>query len=645
MDRIEAYREEQTRAALVEALVQPEEDVLIEMNLVGRNEVTTNNNDTVPCLVLNLRDANSPSLVMPVTPPQLKLLSFAYAEKRLSKSVCLTLNPILVNRDGGLFDNLPWSTWTVDPQKRNRDAAAQTIDAKFHLGKRDAYNRFMGKDWKGRSISLGNMALRLKYMLEGYKDEAEEDSSRVLARRVLDLQIRESQMELAEWDYQVAVARNNRPAELLDLEKSRQECQDCIVFAQEALASLEQSSDSALADALDKIAAMTTAGGQNAAPYRGAMGYAPLLDTKDNVETSTLPYTSPYDLLKEIIGDQLNAQVIGAILENTSLVEGTLVLGGAIALRRKTPKTTITINGEALSVRDEEQDYGNQGIQGGETILVECDGDEAIGISLACNVPLRVEQSVFARASLKVIPIPSEEESKNVYDALPLWELLDKDLSLLVEGQARNQSNAEQTSPLRIPRTTTSLYDSMFGPSSGSSSSSSTMFPTDNPIQSLAEYDALSNAEKARTLMSLSNFEGKLPRPRVLRQSSDGEAPNPLDKLLLPLVDESVRRQYLIRDAELRLDEAALQELQLEKSPRQMAKEKAEEAREAGSEDVADWWENEAELYGSLRADVTQDEGSYNRFLDKDEWYERDRVARVKRIKKGSFGSLLDGIE
>lgn len=643
MDRIYAYRDEQTRAALVQALVQPEQDVLMELNLVGCTKLPTTNNDAVPCLVLS-PDANSPSLLLPITQPQLKLLSFAYAEKRLSKSVCLTLNPLLVNRDDGLFDNLPWSTWTVDPQKRNRDASSQTIDPKFHLGKRDAYNRFMGKDWKGRSISLGNMALRLKYMLEDDKDGDEEDSSQVLGRRVLDLQIRELQMELAEWDYQVAVSRNNRPTEVPYLENSRQECQDRLESAQEALAALEQSSESSLTDILDMIAAMTTEDGRNAAPYRGAMGYAPLLDTKDNVETSALPYTSPYDLLKEIIGDQLNAEVIGAVLENTSLLEGTLVLGGAIVLRRKTPKKTMTINGEKLSVNDEEEDYGNQGIKGGETILVECDGDEAVGMSLACKVPIRVEQSIFGRSSLRTIPVLKDEESKNVYDALPLWELQDKEFSLLVEGQARNQSNAEQTSPLRIARTTSSLYDSMFEPSSGSSSSSSTMFPIDNPIQSLAQYDALSNADKARTLMSLSNFDGKLPRPRALRQSSEGSA-NPLDQLLLPLVDESVRRQYMIRDAELRQDEAALQKLQSEKSNRQVAKEKAEQAREAGSEDVADWWENEAELYSSLRADVTQDEGSYNRFLDKDEWYERERLARVKRIKKSSFGSLLDGIE
>jgi hypothetical protein len=143
----------------------------------------------------------------------------------------------------------------------------------------------------------------------------------------------------------------------------------------------------------------------------------------------------------------------------------------------------------------------------------------------------------------------------------------------------------------------------------------------------------------------LSNFDGKLPRPRVLRQQEKNGGENPLDKLLLPLIDESVRRQYLIRDAEIRQDYDALKQLQSEKSRRQIAKEKAEQARNEGSDDVADWWENEADLYEGLRADITQDEGSYSRFLDKDEWYERDRLARAKRIKKSSFGTLLDGIE
>ena len=76
-----------------------------------------------------------------------------------------------------------------------------------------------------------------------------------------------------------------------------------------------------------------------------------------------------------------------------------------------------------------------------------------------------------------------------------------------------------------------------------------------------------------------------------------------------------------------------------------MAKEKAEEARASGSDDVAEYWESEAGVYEGIRADVTQDEGSYTRFLDKDEWYERERLAQARRVNRKNFGTLLDGIE
>jgi hypothetical protein len=214
-----------------------------------------------------------------------------------------------------------------------------------------------------------------------------------------------------------------------------------------------------------------------------------------------------------------------------------------------------------------------------------------------------------------------------------------------MEGQAGNESATERVSPIRIPRTTTSLFDSIFQPNPPSASKE--MFPTDNPIQSLNQYDELSNEDKARTLMSMSNFDGKLPRPRAIRKSeaTRSTATNPLDDLLLPLVDESVRRQYRIRDAELRGDTDLLEQLQNEKTKYQIAKEKAQDARDRGDDEVAEYWESEAELYGSLRADITQDEGSYSRFLDRDDWYERSRRAQASKLDKKKFGTLLDGIE
>ena len=48
----------------------------------------------------------------------MKLLAHSYTTEPLSKSVLLSLNSLLVNRDGGLFDNLPWSDWSVDPDRK-----------------------------------------------------------------------------------------------------------------------------------------------------------------------------------------------------------------------------------------------------------------------------------------------------------------------------------------------------------------------------------------------------------------------------------------------------------------------------------------------------------------------------------------------
>ncbi|KAI2513189.1 hypothetical protein MHU86_1227 [Fragilaria crotonensis] len=626
------FQRARTNLDLIDALVKPK-DSLLEVFLVGQSQLVTTENKTVPCLMLSL-------------------VSFAVQDKPLSKSLLLTLNPLLVNRDGSLFDNIPWSLWTVDPQLRNRDAAGNDIAPKYHLGKRDAFARFGGKDWKGRSVSIGNLALRLKYSLQQDSSAYSGDGGTILAKRILELQIRELTEDMAEVDYELAIARQNFPDDVAKWEEKRSDLLNQLQTAETTLQALENrqsTSTSALASILDRIAESTTNQNANSAPYRGAMGYAPMLDSVQDIETGILPFSSPFGLMNEILEDQCKAQVIGALLENTSLLEGTLAVGGAIIIRRMTAKTTTKIAGEEVSVNDDSVDYGNTGISGGNTVLVECSVDEAIGMALASKVPLQIERDIWNGASLTATPLP-QVQSENVMDTLRRWKP-DQDLALLVEGQARNQSQSQEPSPLRIPRTTTSLFDSLFEPrSSDSSQTRSPLFPTDNPVRSLDEYDSLSDSDKARTLMTLSNFDGKLPRPRVLRagantNESNGKGPGPLDVLLLPLIDESVRRQFLIRDAERRQDFDTVRELKDQKSRRQAVLELANEAKEVGNDDAAALWETEAEFYASLRADVTQDEGSYSRFMDQDEWYARDRLAIAKKLDRKKFGNLLDGIE
>ena len=177
---LRAIAEKQTQNAVVDALFSSSsfsvsdqngaDGSLMPVQLVGqarvllsRNETvaTSKSNEKVVTLVLtnqqrttsSLSRISSPSssLMVPLdSRRQLKLVSFAAAQRPLSKSVLLGLNPLFVNRDNALFDNLPWSSWSIDPSERNRDAAGNFIESKFHLGKRDAYNRFMGRDWQGK---------------------------------------------------------------------------------------------------------------------------------------------------------------------------------------------------------------------------------------------------------------------------------------------------------------------------------------------------------------------------------------------------------------------------------------------------------------------------------------------------------------
>eukprot|EP00980_Cylindrotheca_fusiformis_P008300 scaffold1736_cov127-Cylindrotheca_fusiformis.AAC.114 len=639
------WEEERKISELVDALFA-ESPEMVQIHLQGQGRLKLLSNRTRAAseqkqIVLFLSAVEKPeqavsSLVLPLEDlGQLKLLSFAAARRPLSKSVLLSLNSLLVNRDGALFDNIPWSSWSVDPQKRNRDAADNAILEKFHLGKRDAYYRFMGKDWQGRSVAIGNLALRLKYMLEPDEQEDskvdDEENSRVLAVRVLQLQIRECQMEVAGIESQLALGMSGKEDDLTKLRNQKNTMQRKIQTMEKdirTLTSKPETMQSLVSDVLEKVAQWSTKDGENEAPYRGAMGYSPMLDSKDDLEAGRLPYTSPFDLLNEILEDQLNARVIGCVLENSSLLKGNIVLGGAVVLQRRTPTKTKSIMGEEVEFQDYDEDFGNVDVKGGDFMIVECDSDEAIGVSLACGVPLRIDSSLYATCSIQSeAQMMEKEPSRHIMDTLPIWKTIDSETSLQVEGERQMTNSA---SPIAMPGS----FDDI-------PSESTALFPVDSPIKSVDEYDELSNEDKAKTLLEMSNFSGRLPRPRVVKQSKS----NPLDDLLLPLIDESVRRQILIRDAEREGDMELANELRSRKSRRQVAMEMAAAARNSGNDDLADSYESESDFLKSLRADSTQDEGEYNRFLDRDDWYERDRQATAKRIRKSSFGTLLDGIE
>ena len=582
------------------------------------------------------------ALPIPLSPndySSIRLLSHALASTPLTKTQMLVLNSILVNRDGGLFDNLPWAKWTIDPDYKERDAARNIVDEKYAMGKRVAYQRMMGKDWR-RSLSS-----RLKEVIEPEDESYEllsatdEDLMASLSKRILEVEVEDARTEVAGFERELAVKRTqlmkdgyDDDSEYSTEQKLLDEARSRLQVAESSLENLigkakgSGSIRSTLKSILTKLDRQV-----NEAPYRGAIGYPA---KKESSEDRIEPYTSPYSLLLEIIDEQLNAEVVACVLERVSLFEGNLVLGGALLLKRKVINKSTTIAGERVDYMDSEGDLGNEGLSPQSLYVVECFTDEAVGATLEVGLPIYIESSVWDRAGDVRVEIAVDETPKNEFltaaSNLPILRPSGSFHDISIEGE--RVPSSEDAKSVRIPLPTNAgIFDSTFKMMQPLSTAADTsVFSTYSPVGSLDEYDSLTDDDKARILLKMESFQGKLPRPRVVRSST----PSALDTLLLPLIDESVRRQYLIRDAEERGDIDTANSLRAAMSPRQSLLERARAARESGFEEEAERLENEAELLKATKADFTQDEGSYSKFLDRDDWYERETQARIARYKK-----------
>lgn len=118
----------------------------------------------------------------------------------------------------------------------------------------------------------------------------------------------------------------------------------------------------------------------------------------------------------------------------------------------------------------------------------------------------------------------------------------------------------------------------------------------------------------------------QLPRPRYT-QTKDGESA--VDRALLPLLDATTRN--IVSGS-----------TPSESSDRQFAAERREQALRDGAFPLMMAWDEEKRFQDSLVADVTSEDGSG--LLDKDEWYERDRLRRAESAKKNpGLDELLRG--
>ena len=614
---------------------------LIPLKLLGQCEINNDSSSSnSKALALNLsknskpiiynnRDvkiqtSNKESILIPIPSKVIPLIESCYnsninkEDYKPSKTQLLSLNTLLTNVDNGLFDNLPYSTWSID--NATDATGVNAIDAKYHFGKRNAYDRFLGKDWPGRSLSIGNLAKRLLVSIEEQRQEGDEEKSidknnddddisfsqESLSKRILEIELLECRTMLAQVEYDLAIYTNNHDLDKSPSEESIslqqdatkwknriQEIENVLQQQQEQLTSDNNTPPSSLSNTkiikeiCDKLINLNT---KNPAPYRGAYGYAPYIDTTDNIKEQQSPYRNPFDLLIEIISEQLNANVIGCILENTYILDPNIIqLDGAIVLQRKFPNASSTssmdkvmIEGKEYKVTSSKSTSNNKetnvnNVTSGDILIVECFAYEAVAMSLALNhTDILIDQALWDRLYINT---NTNNDSSNMSDEkndnynkmvqIPTVAINEEDQDTTIKVKQEELTNDNVLSN-KISSKTTSSFFSPLSSSPDDSNPVTTSSNSNVDIQSLQEYDSLSMHKRAQLILSLQP-NTILPRPRTLLANVMDDKNNnddPLNKLLLPYIDETIRRDYNIRKAEQDGDAELVKQLKEEKSKR-----------------------------------------------------------------------------
>ena len=134
-------------------------------------------------------------------------------------------------------------------------------------------------------------------------------------------------------------------------------------------------------------------------------------------------------------------------------------------------------------------------------------------------------------------------------------------------------------------------------------------------ITTAAEFRSMSPQDKRLSLIK-SGAED-IPKRR--------QGPQELDLAMLSYLDETVRREARIALATEAGDWDAVAKLNEGKSKRGLLKDRIRAAVEAGDAELVAQLEEEFARLTTARLDPTQDEGSYQKDLDVDDWYLKNR--------------------
>ncbi|CAN0052787.1 unnamed protein product, partial [Phaeothamnion confervicola] len=247
-----------------------------------------------------------------------------------------------------------------------------------------------------------------------------------------------------------------------------------------------------------------------------------------------------------------------------------VTLGGAVYLEKLPDR--VKILGENVP----------KPFSGGERRVVDCATDESVGLAVALRRAVLVPRG--------------------------LWEAASTRASFVMNG-GRMRLGVD------IRGAKVSQADVMALGASGRVAGAAALPPPDRI--SKRQFLSMSAADKRAVLRAAGV---RPPRRRQAQKAAGGRdgggATEALDDLLLPLMDETVRRDVLIHRAVERENYAAAASLSEGKSERHVVAERLAEAVATEDFPLAARLRERLDWLQQLRADMTQDEGSYQKDLD-----------------------------
>ena len=319
----------------------------------------------------------------------------------------------------------------------------------------------------------------------------------------------------------------------------------------------------------------------------GGQGESSYVDSSKELTLNSIEYSTmkcPEAVFSYGLKKFLDCSIVGLILEvKDELGKNSVSLGAAVVLARTGFESEYRISTKQVGLPDDTDDRSDA-----DACIISCHTDELVLLSMATNIPIYMPKPLFLGAS-----VDASLEKGN-----------DKDLIMRYKAKPAKNSNMRDKNDDALPAW--EIFDPM-------------------------EFVGMNSLTKRAVLRASGVTE--LPRPR--------EGSQALEIKLLDLMDDAVRGEFLRIQASKGKSTSAFRGRAESSSSgdgntdRQSLLQDMCTALEEGEIEKAEALRDRFAMLTMLKQDHTQEEGSYDKFLDQDEWYmEARRRAMAPRKRQ-----------